>query len=485
MIAYIELFGKFCLIGTFLYTLLLLCREKKQVEVPSVEDEYYYQPVTYSFKEYVDIAWQQFQSGSVNKRQVIGEQLLKKLLEVEYSIFRLVFRCTEKNKINVNVMVFCDKSKVVRGQEGRSAITVEYIRATPRYNKFLNLLRQVINSDAIDSFSGEQIPEHIFRCREIIDSMRSIEKGQLDDGKIKYRMPESITRRTMSVATKRCKNFNYDGELHDDILAVVHKSFTAYASKDLPSGGVTRKISVEGPLQIFYLLRAAIDNANSDSLVTRVRASNKYYLIGPQVLDKRMSLILHIPYNDDHLYVDAYSISVLRALLPNGVEQSKAFRVLSYEHDKYWTETLRYLKEYMRLLNLKYRHLIPIAIPDITVVTCYRERCGKVHYTKIPSDTVPRELTCECGAVICRLCNRCHEGECDRPDEASLDAINRHSKPCPSCRVPIQKREGCDHMHCSQCNVHFCWACMETFGTHDIDRHMSNCTRSNLYMNYH
>ena len=35
-------------------------------------------------------------------------------------------------------------------------------------------------------------------------------------------------------------------------------------------------------------------------------------------------------------------------------------------------------------------------------------------------------------------------------DEQSQQEVNRISKPCPQCRVPIQKHTGCDHMTCEQ-----------------------------------
>jgi hypothetical protein len=45
-------------------------------------------------------------------------------------------------------------------------------------------------------------------------------------------------------------------------------------------------------------------------------------------------------------------------------------------------------------------------------------------------------------------------------DDATVKWINSHTRPCPSCSVPISKIGGCNHMQCSHCHARFCWACM-------------------------
>ncbi|XP_050293473.1 ankyrin repeat and IBR domain-containing protein 1-like [Anthonomus grandis grandis] len=41
-----------------------------------------------------------------------------------------------------------------------------------------------------------------------------------------------------------------------------------------------------------------------------------------------------------------------------------------------------------------------------------------------------------------------------------------NSKPCPNCKSPIQKNEGCNHMKCSKCKFDFCWVCQESWKKH-------------------
>ncbi|KAF2476483.1 uncharacterized protein BDR25DRAFT_252513 [Lindgomyces ingoldianus] len=51
-------------------------------------------------------------------------------------------------------------------------------------------------------------------------------------------------------------------------------------------------------------------------------------------------------------------------------------------------------------------------------------------------------------------------------EEASVKAIGELTKRCPgkSCKWPIEKNEGCDHMTCSKCRHEFCWICLAPYG---------------------
>ena len=69
-----------------------------------------------------------------------------------------------------------------------------------------------------------------------------------------------------------------------------------------------------------------------------------------------------------------------------------------------------------------------------------------------------------CGTCKKRVCDQCREfseGQeghvCDPSTLQSIKAISDDTKPCPSCNTPIHKTQGCDHMHCTNCGVHFGW----------------------------
>jgi hypothetical protein len=55
-----------------------------------------------------------------------------------------------------------------------------------------------------------------------------------------------------------------------------------------------------------------------------------------------------------------------------------------------------------------------------------------------------------------------------------------HTKPCPKCRVPIEKNGGCDHMRCRSphCLYEFCWSCLAEFDLirrHGNHHHRPTC----------
>ncbi|CAG8591784.1 18443_t:CDS:2 [Gigaspora margarita] len=99
---------------------------------------------------------------------------------------------------------------------------------------------------------------------------------------------------------------------------------------------------------------------------------------------------------------------------------------------------------------------------------CKAAKCGsgQEHTT---GDNLPI-ITCEaCGAKSCFTHDvPWHRGlTCDEFSEqlqtkdytANRAYYERHTKPCPRCKMSIEKNSGCDHMSC-RCGYEFCWLCL-------------------------
>jgi predicted RNA-binding Zn-ribbon protein involved in translation (DUF1610 family) len=67
----------------------------------------------------------------------------------------------------------------------------------------------------------------------------------------------------------------------------------------------------------------------------------------------------------------------------------------------------------------------------------------------------------QCGKDSCARCKEHkHKGKCKEffPDEISCYAEVFHPQRCPSCRMLVEKEEGCNHITC-HCGRHFCYRC--------------------------
>ncbi|KAJ4141300.1 hypothetical protein NW768_000511 [Fusarium equiseti] len=77
----------------------------------------------------------------------------------------------------------------------------------------------------------------------------------------------------------------------------------------------------------------------------------------------------------------------------------------------------------------------------------------------------------DCGFAFCGQCYqswhgefvccapRRDKGELSEEEKASLEYLQLHTSPCPTCNAPAQKTHGCNHMICSRCDTHFCYLC--------------------------
>lgn len=64
-----------------------------------------------------------------------------------------------------------------------------------------------------------------------------------------------------------------------------------------------------------------------------------------------------------------------------------------------------------------------------------------------------------CNTSYCTDCQEEHHerDQCDAQKRANCVVIEQTTRPCPKCRVPIQKSDGCYQMWCTQCRTGFDW----------------------------
>lgn len=70
----------------------------------------------------------------------------------------------------------------------------------------------------------------------------------------------------------------------------------------------------------------------------------------------------------------------------------------------------------------------------------------------------------KCGVCETKTCKTCkeelfedQEHECNEDTVKNIEMLRKDTKPCPECKIPIHKIEGCDVMFCVSCHVSFGW----------------------------
>ena len=96
-------------------------------------------------------------------------------------------------------------------------------------------------------------------------------------------------------------------------------------------------------------------------------------------------------------------------------------------------------------------------------IWCVNLNCGKIIINKEENKGI-----CECGFEICFECR-----EPWHPNQKCIDVMKANLKietlivrPCPKCKIRIEKTTGCNNMICSVCSSPWCWHCGEAGNGH-------------------
>jgi len=79
-----------------------------------------------------------------------------------------------------------------------------------------------------------------------------------------------------------------------------------------------------------------------------------------------------------------------------------------------------------------------------------------------------QKMTVTCSKCFTRFCSACQHNHdqnisCEQAKQSKEENendkwIHNNTRPCPTCMVNVERREGCNHMTC-RCGNHFCWNC--------------------------
>jgi len=125
---------------------------------------------------------------------------------------------------------------------------------------------------------------------------------------------------------------------------------------------------------------------------------------------------------------------------------------------------------------------------------CLREGCPSGQLYEQTEYLDPHIVCEECAFEMCFTHQRpwhtdltCAQFDSQRehgdPDfHDTQEWLREHTKPCPGCRVDVEKDAGCFHMTCRACTHEFCWTCLADWneinprsGEYRRDAHNEGC----------
>ncbi|KAL4474772.1 hypothetical protein ABPG74_001468 [Tetrahymena malaccensis] len=119
-----------------------------------------------------------------------------------------------------------------------------------------------------------------------------------------------------------------------------------------------------------------------------------------------------------------------------------------------------------------------------TILSCPQPNCPYVQMG-VKTQMIKlnqQNITCLCNHEYCNQCKEIGHYPCSCGDfrkwlskiesygtssDLNDEWFIMNTKPCPKCKILIEKNQGCMHMTCKQCQHHFCWICLGDWKGHN------------------
>ncbi len=374
------------------------------------------------------------------------------------------------------------------------------IKLVPRYNRLLNNFKQVLLVSDDSALST-----NIKTKRVILQCLRPLCHGH--DLVFKKWKPLNINSNIEVEAHAEpqevisYRSSNYDGLPVTSQHTVVIRAPTSAQNISDEITNTPLSFGFESREDFFDVIKMVINDSVPSQVkyevTPRKMTSNK---IGQySVTDTRsrrhcvFSLNLKFPHNRSYTIINSSSQKLLHWLIhgldpkdPDIHEYANANRQISLQK----RFKLGFCAEFHDLVTKKIKQLSGQIIAEdypFSNVDCYRQSCcHRTIYWKAAPNSKPQTFRCE-RCNIAEFCNSCgltsHGSSACNVDhnEASDEFVQQNTKYCPNreraenpCPARILKNEGCNHMRCTVCNVHFCWLCLETYTLDEINGHYAN-----------
>lgn len=120
-----------------------------------------------------------------------------------------------------------------------------------------------------------------------------------------------------------------------------------------------------------------------------------------------------------------------------------------FEIDQEIDKLLNNIRDLELQKRLLHRHKKSSKPSVVTVRKCCKEECKGF-----------LEENSKCGICKTKTCSECGEEEnkehvCNPETKKTYKMIEKTSRPCPKCGIPIHKWQGCNQMYCTQCGCMF------------------------------